>query len=239
MKNTLQTLLFALVTLGLAACSEAPKGEEIEAGEKVEKSTEASAEGGMSYTVDTDASKVNWVGSELIGGKHTGYINLQDGSLTVNDGNITGGTFTLDMTSITDTDLSPDDGKAKLERHLKSDDFFNVQEYPTGAFEIVEVKAAEGKKDATHQITGNLTMKGITKSVTIPAKINMGENKLMASTPQFTIDRTQWDVMYRSSALNVAKDKVINDRIGLTIELQAAPADAADPAEETSGEMES
>jgi len=239
MKNSLQTLLFALVTLGLAACGEAPKGEEVEAGEKVEKSTEASAEGGMSYTVDTDASKVNWVGSELVGGKHTGYINLESGMLTVKDGNITGGTFTLDMTSITDTDLSPDDGKAKLEKHLKSDDFFSVEAHPTSTFEIVEVKPAEDNPNATHQITGNLTMKDITKSVTIPAKINMGENKLMASTPQFTIDRKEWDVMFRASTMDVAKDKIINDRIGLTIELQAAPAAAADPAEETSGEMES
>ena len=70
---------------------------------------------------------------------------------------------------------------------------------------------------------GNLTLKGITKSVTIPATVNMTENKLMASTPQFTIDRTEWNVMYGSSGLGLAKDKIINDRVGLSIELQAAP----------------
>lgn len=225
MKTTLNILVLALFAVGFLACNGAPEGEQVEAGEKAEKSeaTEAAAQEGMAYTVDTDASKVNWVGSKLVGDQHTGYINLKSGTLTVNDGNIVDGTFVLDMTSITDTDLAPDDGKAKLEGHLKSDDFFNVSEYEEGSFEIVEVKQAGDNPDATHQIVGNLTLKGITKSVTIPATINMMENKLTASTPQFTIDRTEWKVMYGSSALGLAKDKIINDRVGLSIELQAAP----------------
>ena len=225
MKTTLNILVLTLFAVGFLACNGAPEGEQVDAGEKVEKSeaTKSAAQAGMSYMVNTDASKVNWVGSKLMGKEHTGYINLKSGTLTVNDGNIVDGTFTLDMTSITDTDLAPEDGKEKLEGHLKSDDFFNVSEYEEGTFEIVEVKQAGDNPDATHQIVGNLTLKGITKSVTIPAKISMTENELTATTPQFTIDRTEWEVMYGSSALGLAKDKIINDRVGLTIELQAAP----------------
>ena len=225
MKNTINILVFALLATGFLACNDAPEGEQVDAGEKAEQSegAEAAAQEGTIYMVDTDASKVNWVGSKLVGDQHTGYINIKNGTLTVNEGNIVGGTFTLDITSLTDTDLAPDDGKEKLEGHLKSDDFFNVSKYPEGTFEVIEVKQVGDKPDATHQIVGNLTLKGITKSVTIPATVNMTENKLMASTPQFTIDRTEWNVMYGSSGLGLAKDKIINDRVGLSIELQAAP----------------
>lgn len=225
MKTTLNIFVIALASIGLFACNGAPEGEQVEAGDKVEKTDEANAaaQSGTAYTVNTDGSKVNWVGSKLVGDQHTGYLNIKGGELTVKDGNIVDGTFTLDMTSITDTDLAPDDGKAKLEGHLKSDDFFSVKAHPEGTFEIVEVKQVGNNPDATHQILGNLTLKGITKSVTIPANVMMTENELTASTPQFTIDRTKWEVMYGASVLGLAKDKIINDRIGLSIELQAAP----------------
>ncbi len=224
MKNKFQFMLLALALFGLAACgSEAPEGEKVEAGEAIE-TTDENAASGTTYMVNTEESQIDWVGSEAIGGEHTGYINLKEGKLMVEDGNITGGSFVIDMTTITDTDLAPEDGKAKLEGHLKSDDFFNVSEHPTSTFEIVSVEAVESDTSGvSHRITGNLTMRGITKSVTIPANVSMADGKLMASTPQFTIDRTKWDVMFRASMTNTAKEKMINDLIGLKINLQAAP----------------
>ncbi len=228
MKPVLNGLTAVLLTFGLIACGEAPKGEKVEAGEAIESSDQAAAEG-TTYLVDTESSQINWTGSKLVGNSHTGYIKLDEGTLQVDNGNLSGGTFVIDMTTLTDTDLEDEGKRKKLEGHLKSDDFFSVGAHPTAKFEIVKVEEATGNPDATHRITGNLTMKGITKSVTLPAKVSMSDGQLMASTPQFTIDRTQWEVMYGSSALDVVKDKVIRDEVGLKIELAAAPPQAGNP----------
>jgi polyisoprenoid-binding protein YceI len=149
-------------------------------------------------------------------------MKLKSGNINVADGNITGGKFTIDMASITDTDLAPDDGKADLEGHLKSDDFFDVAKYPEGVFEITSVEKVSDKPDATHTITGNLTLKGVTKSVSIPASVVISNGQLAAKTPQFVIDRTQWGVQYGSGALGLAQDEIINDEVGLQLAIKAA-----------------
>ncbi|RME91771.1 MAG: YceI family protein, partial [Bacteroidetes bacterium] len=164
-------------------------------------------------------SIIKWEGSKLVGGNHTGTINIKEGTLNVENGNISGGRFIIDMTSIKNTDLPADEG-LKLVGHLSSGDFFEVEKYPEAVFEITAVSPATDE-GVTHKVTGNLTMKGITKSITIPAKIAIKDGVVYASTPQFVIDRTAWNVMYGAGALGVAKDKIINDNIGLAIELKA------------------
>jgi len=146
--------------------------------------------------------------------------------LTFNGETITAGNFTLDMTSINVQDL---DGnmKDKLTAHLNSDDFFSTEAHPNGTFEIVSVEKADGSDaTVTHKIKGNLTLKNISKAITIPAKVAMQDGKLMASTPAFTIDRTQWDVNYKASVLGTVQDELIHDQIGLQINLVATPAPA-------------
>ena len=215
--------ILALLTLAMifTACnSGAPEGEKVEAGQKVDKAENATASA-ESFAVDTEISQINWVGAKLIGGKHTGLMKLKSGNIDVADGNITGGKFTVDMASITDTDLSPDDGKADLEGHLKSDDFFDVANYPEAIFEITSVEAMGDNPDATHKITGNFTLKGVTKSVSIPARVMVSNGQLAAKTPQFVIDRTQWGVKYGSGALGLAQDEIINDEVGLQLVIKA------------------
>jgi len=211
-------VLFLSVTL--ISCGQAPEGEKVEAQDKVE-TTASDNTSGEAYSVDTEASKINWTGGKLVGGSHNGYIKLQKGQLIVGDGNLTGGKFVIDMNTITDTDIENPEKRQDLEGHLKSDDFFNVGAHPTATFEIAKVEPATDKPDATHTITGNLTMKGITKSVTIPANISMEDGMLKATTPQFVIDRTQWEVMYGASALGVVKDNIIKDEVALIIDLTA------------------
>jgi len=209
-----------LLSAVLVSCGQTPEGEKVEAQEKVETTTAESASG-TAYSVDTEASKINWTGGKLVGNSHMGYIKLKDGQLNVEGGNLSGGKFVIDMNTITDTDIENPEKRQDLEGHLKSDDFFNVGAHPTATFEIAKVEPATDKPDATHTITGNLTMKGITKSVTIPANISMEDGMLKATTPQFVIDRTQWEVMYGASALGVVKDNIIKDEVALIIELTA------------------
>lgn len=225
MNTTIKFLLAFCCVVVLAACGNAPAGEKVEAEEAVETPTETSSTA-ISYNIDTEASQVNWIGAKPTGDQHTGLIKLNSGELFVENGNITGGTFELDMNSIAVLDEMGDKMKAKLEGHLKTGDFFEVEKFATGKFEIASVAVAEGVEGATHNVTGNLTLKDITKSVTIPVKVELSENGLAASTPAFTINRTEWDVMYNSGVIGTVKDKLINDDVALTLTLSASPQQA-------------
>jgi polyisoprenoid-binding protein YceI len=210
-------LLSSLLLLTLLACGQAPEGEKVTAGEAVATPTSNQAEA-ITLAIDTETSVINWTGAKLVGKQHNGTIQLASGELKIANDQIVGGNFVIDMNSISNSDMEGG-GKERLEGHLMSDDFFSVATYPTATFEIAEVKAIGDKPDATHEITGNLTMRGITKSIVIPANVSMSEAGVKAMTPAFTIDRTQWEVMYDAGVLGTAKDDIINDEIGLTINL--------------------
>lgn len=203
----------------LAACGAAPEGEQVDAQEAVETTAPAATTSTV-LAVDTDASVISWVGAKFTGDQHTGTINLADGVLMMENNNLVGGEFSIDMSTIAVTDETPEGGKAKLVKHLSTGDFFEVEKHPKAKFQITSIEAATGTAGITHNITGNLTMKDITKSITIPAEVRIGENSIAAQTPQFVIDRTQWNVMYNSTAAGALKEKAIKDEIALKITLQ-------------------
>lgn len=215
MKANLSLIALIILTGFFTACNQSPEGQNVEAGE----AQEVTAAAGNSFQVDPQASAINWTATKVTG-QHNGTLQITSGSLTVNNGNVEGGSFTLDMNTITVLDLQGED-KAKLEGHLRSGDFFEAGQFPTGTFEITSVSPASGNPEITHQITGNLTLKGITKSVTLPANVIVTGEKVSAITPAFTINRTEWGINYNSGIINTAKDKIINDEIGLVINLTA------------------
>lgn len=210
--------LTALLFLG--ACGE--KTKTVKAGDK-EDATTAGAEA-KTYAVDVATSSIGWVGSKTVGNdKHTGTLALKDGELSVENGEIKAGKFTIDMTKLTVTDLKAGEGKEKLEGHLSNADFFDVPQFPTGNFEItgVEKLAQADANGATHTIKGNLTLKGITKNISIPANVTISGDGLSA-TAKFAIDRTQWEIMYNSGKLaDMAKEKIISDAVELELTLNA------------------
>ncbi len=223
MKN--QLFIGAIAITGLfTACNNAPAGEKAavtDAQATDTTKTAAAAETG-GFKVDAAASTVKWEGSK-VGGKHTGDFKVKEGSLVVADGNITGGSFVIDMTTLNNTDLKGEE-KTKLEGHLKSPDFFDVAKFGSAKFEITKVekveKPAAGKP--THTVTGNLTLKDVTKSVTMGANLTADATSAKADAPQFVINRTDWGVKYGSKTLaGAAKDKIINDEVGISIHLEA------------------
>ncbi|MCB0636919.1 MAG: YceI family protein [Lewinella sp.] len=213
-------LFSSALLLLLFACGQAPEGEKVDAGDAITTEAAATADA-ISLAIDTTASIINWTGAKVIGKQHHGLIKLASGEVKVADGQLVGGEFVIDMHSINNQDMEGG-GKARLEGHLKSDDFFAVDAFPTATFTIAEVKPhpEAATSDATHQITGNFTLRGITKSITIPARIAVNESGLEAKTLPFTIDRTQWNVMYDAGVLGTAQDDIINDEIGLQIDLR-------------------
>ncbi len=161
--------------------------------------------------VDVKESNIEWKG-EKVTGYHEGNINLEDGHFILEDGELKGGEFEIDMTSITVTDLEGED-KGKLEGHLKSDDFFGVETYPTSKLVIT---SAAKKSDGTYGVVADLTIKEETHPVTFDLEWN--ENS--AST-ELTIDRSKYNVRYGSgSFFDNLGDNTIYDNFDLKVELK-------------------
>ena len=215
MIRSLSLLVFAAA---VTACG--PSGTEVESSAAV--TADNTVANSTSFTVDTSASTIEWEGTKLIGSGHHGVIPIDQGTLMTDNGQLVGGTFTLNVARLENRDLDGE-GKGKLEGHLKSADFFDVANHPTATFEITSVVPAEGQADYNHSITGNLTIKGTSRSITIPAMISMDGDQITATTPDFVIDRTEWGMQYGSGsgAIELAQDKVINDEVGLKLNLVA------------------
>lgn len=173
----------------------------------------------VTYTVDTQKSEIDWKGTKVTG-EHVGTIQLKEGSLTAEGNKLTGGHFTVDMTTLVDTDLSGED-KAKLEGHLKSDDFFGVEKHPEANFVINKATSKDGN---TYEISGDLTIKGITNPITFPATVNVEDNQITADAT-ITVDRAKYDVRYGSgSFFDGLGDKMIYDEFELQVSLVASQA---------------
>ena len=210
MKNLIKSLMFLAVVGFFASCSQAPAGEEAKTGETKDVATTDEAK---TLNVDLAASKMMWEGSK-VSGKHNGTINLKSGSLQVKGNELVGGSFVIDMNSIAVTDLK-DKGKADLEGHLKTGDFFETEKFPEGKFEITGVKAQAGE-GTTHVISGNLTLKDKSLGIEIPANVKLENGVVTASAPQFTVDRTKFGITYTGM-----KDNLINNMMGIKLELTA------------------
>ncbi|MFN4298110.1 MAG: YceI family protein [Thermaurantimonas sp.] len=173
--------------------------------------------------VDVAGSTVNWKGFKTYSGDfHIGTINIQEGVFQLQDGKLVGGRFVIDMNSIVCKDLEDSVYNAKLVNHLKSNDFFAVDSFPTAVFEITNVaEEANAEKGTTHLISGNLTIRGITKNITFPATVTVNENGVSLSAPEFGVNRTQFNVMFRSSGIKgVLKDQLIDDNFLLTLDVK-------------------
>lgn len=168
--------------------------------------------------VDTNSSQIAWVGKKVTG-QHNGTVNIKEGALEMEDGQVTGGSFVIDMTSIDVLDLEGD-YKGKLMGHLRSDDFFSVEENPTAKFTITSIDKSEAT-DATHFVAGDLTIKGITNKITFPATVTIENGKANAKA-SFPLDRTKWNVRYGSgSYFDGLGDKMIYDDFELTVNLSS------------------
>ncbi|MFD2514382.1 YceI family protein [Pontibacter locisalis] len=174
------------------------------------------------YNVDLAKSEVKWHAKKVTG-EHMGTIGVSNGQLLVNGNKVTGGTFTIDMNSIICTDIKDANYNQKLVGHLKSDDFFSVEKHPTATFTITKVKpianAAAGEPN--HTVTGDLTIKGITKSISFPATVAV-KNGVATAKADITIDRSKFDVRYGSkSFFDNLGDKAIYDDFVVSLNVTA------------------
>ena len=171
----------------------------------------------VTYSVDTEASVVKWTGYKVTG-KHYGTVKVENGALQYEDGQLVGGSFEIDMASIKCDDLSGEYAQ-KLEGHLKSADFFGVENHPTAKFVITEV-ISRGKP-GDYRISGDLTIKETTKPVKFNANITEESDNMLANA-KITIDRAEYNVRYGSgSFFDNLGDKTIYDEFDLEVQLVA------------------
>lgn len=208
------------------ACNNAPT-ETVETKEAEEVAAPETTE--ATYVVSTEGDEVRWVGFKTFTeSQHVGTIQVTEGEIMTEAGAVVGGTFVIDMNSIKNEDLPAegDYNQAKLVGHLMSADFFDVANHPTATFTITGVEAVEGAENgATHNVSGNLNMRGNEKNITFPATITVADDMVTITTPEFVIDRTNWNVMYGSKNLeSIAKDNLIDNNIKLMVDLKASKA---------------
>lgn len=218
----------------LSSCNNAPKSQEAEVVDTVAivpEETQATQE----LVIDTSASAITWIGSKP-GGQHNGTLGLSaDSKLMVENGTLTGGTIMLDMTDITVLDLQDKpDKNADLVTHLKSDEFFAVETYPTSTFTITSVEAVDAStievvegehstENPTHKITGNLKMMDVEKAISFYANVTMPEGEVKASA-KFNIDRTEFNVSHMAEGVDAVKDKFINNTVNVGFDITAKAA---------------
>jgi polyisoprenoid-binding protein YceI len=220
--KSLFSLAMVLLSLSLFTACKNTTGEKAETSE----ATEVKEASGNKYAVDVTSSIINWEGSKPTG-RHNGTINISEGSLSIEAGKLSGGSFVIDMNTIKDLDL-PDGKRENLEAHLKGttagkeDDFFNVAKFPTAKFEITKVGDLLNDAEANSLIYGNLTIRDVTKQIGFKANVRTEGEMIVAHAPIFTIDRSEWGVKYGSKKFfdNLA-DNFVNDDIGLSIKLVA------------------
>ncbi len=167
---------------------------------------------GDKKTVNTETSTVTWKAYKVTG-SHTGTISLKSGALEFDGDKLTGGEFTVDMTTINTTDLKAGQGKEKLDGHLHSDQFFGTASHPTSTLVFTNVKAS-GKN--SYEVTGDLTIKGITKPVTFDVSVYGSK-----ATATLKVDRAAYNVQYGSgSFFDNLGDKTIYDEFDLVVDLE-------------------
>jgi len=212
----MKKVLIAIVAISVLMVScKGEKKEKVEVKEevKVEKVV-------VTNNVDLSASLLAWKGTKP-GGAHNGTVALKESSLVIENGEITGGEFTVDMSSIKNLDIKSPEYAAKLVGHLSNGDFFDIEKYPTSKFVIASVENAEGKLS----VTGNLTVKDVTKSITIPATLTEKDGVYTFTSDKFNIDRADFNVKYGSKKFfDNLKDKFIDDLVEMSFEVKTKAA---------------
>lgn len=160
--------------------------------------------------IDAANSKVIWL-AKKVGGQHNGDIKIKEGALVFKGKDLKGGNFTVDMTSINTLDLQGE-WKGKLDGHLKNEDFFAVEKFPTSTLVFKKI----GKKSTnTYTVEADLTIKGITNPITFDIVANKG-----VANATLIVDRTKYDVKYGSKNFGALADKAIDDEFELKVQLK-------------------
>lgn len=165
-----------------------------------------------------EGSFINWRASHLGGAQpRFGKIYAKDASVLVNGGELSNATISIDMSSLTVENFPEGAAEiAKLTGHLQSPDFFNIEKHPNSKFELTNIEKTTG--DYNSKVTGNLSILGVTKSITFNANVNTSDNAVSIQSEDFAVNRTDWGLSYNTEGTaGVPVDYLIANDIGFTI----------------------
>jgi len=204
----MQTRLFIPVALALvlgAGCDNNPaEGKTVsKASAPVEVASQqlGSATAATKYVFSPAGSKVEFVGAKVTR-KHEGAFNVFSGAIELVDGDATKSVITAEVATAS---LTADD--PKLTEHLKSPDLLDVEKFPKASFTSTTIKSG-GEAGATHTVTGNLTLHGVTKSIAFPVKVELGSDTVDAHA-EFAIHRKDFGIVYPGMPDDLIKDEVL------------------------------
>jgi polyisoprenoid-binding protein YceI len=174
------------------------------------------------YTLLPGKTSIKWFGAKkLTDGKHNGSVLLQSGELAATNGMLSAGKFIIDMTTIHSIDMEGNPKYTKLVGHLKSDDFFDVEKFPTATLEITSVQLLDDNEEANATVYANLTIKEATHNISFPASVMVTDEMLIAKA-KFSIDRSKWNVRYGSeSFFDNLGDGIIKNEIDFEVNFSA------------------
>ncbi len=211
-----KTIILLASAAFLFSCGSEEHHVEAHEAKKVEQKTVTT--NAVTYNKIQDGSTVNWKGS-IVGGikSHNGVLKLKKAEVVADENGIEKAKVTIDMKSIHSLDIpTTEQDYIDLVGHLNSPDFFNTSQFPEADFEITDIKKKEENKYA---VTGNLTLMGVTKSITFDADIKTTPKAIHIKSEPFTIDRTQWGVNFHSEGTpGIPTNRIISNDITLEID---------------------
>lgn len=205
------------ITLVMLSTAISCKKEEIQSQDtqKIEQVSDAQV-----FILNKDLSNIDWKGYKIFKSEstsHFGTMKFTEGEIGIKDNQIVSGKFIANTTSLANVDLANNPEASKqLDNHLKSADFFDVEKYPTATFEISKVTPSE-QGDYNSILEGNLTIKGITKAISLNANIKIDAKQVSIATEQTDIDRSLFGIEFQSPIEN----GVIKNEITLQIIIKA------------------
>lgn len=217
-KNLWSTIVSGLLVLTLiTGCS---KSSEQGNTKSENNNLKAASNSGEKLNLVSSESKLEWIGKKVTG-QHNGTVEIVNGDLFLDNGKLTGGSFDIDFRTTKVLDIEDPESNSKLTSHLKSPDFFAAETFPIGKFEILSLAPLSDGSQNNYIVSGNLSIKNITKEIKFPVNVKVNGRSVIASA-DFNIDRTLWDINFRSGKFyeNLG-DKLINDNINLKFNITA------------------
>lgn len=217
MKKVILSLSFIGMAL-LASCGGSTETVETKDVQEVATASEES----QTYAINAEDSSISWRGFKIFHDTakpetgHHGFIKLKSGELVFNNGILEAGSFIADLTTLESIDLNEDpENKAKLDGHLKSEDFLFVENFPEAKFEISDVKYLD-EGDFNAEISGNLDFRGVPKNITFKANVNEENGVVSFNTEEIMINRQEFGIDFQGGG-----DSIIKDEIALQVDVKA------------------
>jgi polyisoprenoid-binding protein YceI len=175
----------------------------------------------VEFSQVAEGSHIAWRASHLAGVQpRFGRVFIKEASVKSDNGAVSNAKIVLDMSNFTVENFGDDaESTQKLLGHLQSDDFFKIAKFPTSTFELIKIEAGSGEFNSN--LTGNLTILDVTKSISFMANITVAENEISIKSEDFKVDRREWGLTYNTEGTKgVPTDYLIADEIGFTIDMK-------------------